>query len=383
MRVADKIIGAGGQAYIVGGAVRELLLGIPPAEFDIATDLEANLLKRLFPDAKPVFPPDYLVFVFSREGYKFEVARMRRDYDYSGRHSKVEFTSEIEEDLQRRDFTVNALAYDPKEDRIIDLFEGRKDIERRIIRSIGNPLVRFEEDKLRMLRAIRFAARLNFRLSEDVEEAIKSLSSAVVSISKELVRKELVRMLEHNSAPRALGLLHRTNLFQKIFSARLNRKALVTAVRSLHYLVRSKADLTLRLAAVLYWSRTVPDEVHLSFTRAERRLLNWLLASSDPFLRFLAGEELPEIVRIVDAPAFPLFLTFLESLFYAEWKETEFLRERVKVRLPGYGLPSLLMGEELPCPPKQRGKYLRKIRYLQLRGKIRTKEEALSHLSLL
>ena len=298
LKVIQQIIAAGGKVYIVGGAVRESLLGTNPQEFDIATDIPANVLKKLFPDAKLISPSAYLVFRFSRSGYKFEVARMRRDFNYSGRHSRVVFTSKLKEDLQRRDFTVNALAYDPKGNEIIDLFNGKKDIENRVIRSIGNATVKFQEDKLRMLRAIRFAARLNFRLADDVECAIKSLSSEILTLSRELVRREISKMLEDKSAPRALFLLHKTALFREIFSVEAGRETLIFIIRSLNYLVRTNANLILKLATILYWGNKGPDNVYLPFSKREKKLLNYLLDAVEPFENFLDGKEVIEVEPI-------------------------------------------------------------------------------------
>src|ERR1051326_1037143 len=153
---------AGHQAYLAGGCVRDLVLGHEPADFDVATDATPDLVMRAFPSSYAVGAQFGVVLIpADGESSTIEVATFRSDIGYSdGRHpDQVRYTTSAQEDVQRRDFTINGLLYDPIEDKVLDYVGGLADIRRGIIQTIGEPEQRFREDKLRMLRAVRFAAR--------------------------------------------------------------------------------------------------------------------------------------------------------------------------------------------------------------------------------
>jgi poly(A) polymerase len=152
------------------------------------------------------------------EGATVEVATFRKDFDYQDgrRPERVTFTSSVEEDVRRRDFTINGLLYDPIEDNVLDLVEGQRDIERKLVRAIGDPLERFAEDHLRMLRAVRFAARLEFEIEAATLAAIRKSAPAIGRIAAERVRDELTRILTEGGARRGLELLDQTGLLTGI-----------------------------------------------------------------------------------------------------------------------------------------------------------------------
>ncbi len=201
LEIVRRLRSRGHRALWAGGCVRDMLLGTPPQDYDIATDAPADRVARLFPGAIEV-GAHFGVALVRMGGHTFEVARFRRDGDYSnGRHpDRVVFTDE-REDALRRDFTVNGMFYDPVEDRVIDYVGGREDLDRRVIRTIGDPLNRFGEDRLRMMRAIRFACRLHWGLEPRTLRAIREQSSRIREISWERVRDEFVKILTEGGAP--------------------------------------------------------------------------------------------------------------------------------------------------------------------------------------
>lgn len=201
------------QAFWAGGSVRDMLLGREPTDIDVATDARPDTIIKLFTRTRKVGAKFGVVMV--RQGpHWVEIATFRSDLDYrDGRHpEKVVFTT-AEEDAQRRDFTINGLFYDPIDKRVIDYVGGRKDLEAGVIRAIGDPARRFAEDHLRMLRAVRFSARLGFPIEGGTAAAIREQAEHLSRISPERIREELERMLVHPSRADAvrqiaeLGLL--------------------------------------------------------------------------------------------------------------------------------------------------------------------------------
>jgi poly(A) polymerase len=203
---------AGFEAYLAGGCVRDMLLHKEAKDYDVATNARPEEIQRLFPHTIPV-GAQFGVIIVLLEDQPTEVASFRHDGPYiDGRHpSEVRFGT-LEEDVQRRDFTVNGMVYDPIDDRVIDLVEGRKDLAARIIRAIGNPQHRFEEDRLRMLRAVRFAASLNFTIDAATLAAIPPLASTVTQISWERIGDEITRILTEGQARRGFELLDDSGL---------------------------------------------------------------------------------------------------------------------------------------------------------------------------
>jgi poly(A) polymerase len=203
---------AGFEAYLAGGCVRDMLLHKEAKDYDVATNARPEEIQRLFPHTIPV-GAQFGVILVLLEDQPTEVASFRHDGPYlDGRHpSEVRFGT-LEEDVQRRDFTVNGMVYDPIDDRVIDLVEGRKDLTARIIRAIGNPQHRFEEDRLRMLRAVRFAASLNYTIDAATLAAIPPLASTVTQISWERIGDEITRILTEGQARRGFELLDDSGL---------------------------------------------------------------------------------------------------------------------------------------------------------------------------
>ena len=212
-QIVETLRGAGREAYFVGGCVRDRLAGRESKDYDVATDAEPAEVQRLFPRTEAVGAAFGVILVKS-EGATVEVATFRQDHDYrDGRRPEgVTFTGSAREDVERRDFTINGLLYDPVEDRVLDYVGGRADLEGGVIRAIGDPGKRFDEDKLRMLRAVRFASRFGFKIEPATLRAIQERAQQIQSIAVERVRDEVTRILTEGAARRGFELLDETGL---------------------------------------------------------------------------------------------------------------------------------------------------------------------------
>jgi poly(A) polymerase len=207
LHIVRRLRERGYRALLAGGCVRDWLMGRAPKDWDVATDADPQAVMGLFPRTVPVGVRFGIVVVVLEEG-RYEVARFRRDSRYlDGRHPEGVAFADPEADARRRDFTINGLFYDPVEERLIDYVGGRKDIEGKVIRAIGDPEQRFAEDYLRLLRAVRFAARFAFRIEAATWAAIQQLAERIEAISAERSRDELIRILTEGDAVQGLQLL--------------------------------------------------------------------------------------------------------------------------------------------------------------------------------
>ncbi|WP_201456400.1 CCA tRNA nucleotidyltransferase [Chlamydia sp. 17-3921] len=215
--VLIKLRNAGYQAYLVGGCVRDMLMGRPITDIDIATNAPSIIVSTIFTDVITIGAA-FGIIVVKQEGYLFEVATFRCDKEYEdGRHPKGIVFSSMREDALRRDFSVNGIYYDPFEDKIFDFVEGTQDIEKKVIRAIGHPRLRFAEDKLRILRAIRFSSSLGFTLDPATERAIvKEVPTLIKSVSPERIWQELKKMIKQQPYS-ALSLLLKLKVLVVIF----------------------------------------------------------------------------------------------------------------------------------------------------------------------
>ena len=218
-QIVARLRAAGHQAYFVGGCVRDLLLGREPQDFDVATSALPDQVLTLFEKTFAVGAHFGVVLVCTDElEITTEVATFRSDGVYSdGRHpDAVRFSGSPEEDVKRRDFTINGMLLDPANNQVLDYVGGRNDLQAGLVRAIGDPGDRFAEDKLRMLRAVRFAARFAFDLESRTAIAIRELAPAVSQVSRERVRDELTRMLTEGHAQRAFEMLDATGLLVQV-----------------------------------------------------------------------------------------------------------------------------------------------------------------------
>ncbi len=215
-RIVEKLRLHGHEAFFAGGWVRDFLMRRRPKDIDIATSALPEEVLRIFPNAIKIGAKFGVVQVrLYRRAY--EVAAFRTEGPYlDGRHpSEVKFAGP-KQDALRRDFTINGLFYDPLADRVIDYVHGRADIRRQIVRTIGNPRERFTEDKLRMLRAVRFSCSLNFVIEPATWEVIGELATEILQISWERIRDEIIKIITRPNAGRGLNLLHESGLLNQI-----------------------------------------------------------------------------------------------------------------------------------------------------------------------
>ncbi|MBZ5501497.1 MAG: CCA tRNA nucleotidyltransferase [Acidobacteriia bacterium] len=221
-QICRTLRGAGHQAYLVGGCVRDLLLGRAPADYDVATDATPDRVQELFPHSLAVGAQFGVILVAedseAGEPVQVEVATFRSDLGYSdGRHpDRVVYTASAAEDAQRRDFTINALLLDPDTQEVFDFVGGREDLRAGIIRAIGRPEARFREDKLRLVRAVRFAARFRYAIEAHTFAAIPQLASQIHQVSAERLRDELTKLLTEGAARRSFELLDQTRLLPEL-----------------------------------------------------------------------------------------------------------------------------------------------------------------------
>jgi poly(A) polymerase len=213
-RLVERLRAAGHEAFFAGGCVRDMLLGKEAHDIDIATSAEPAEVQKLFPRTVAVGAA-FGVIVVLEDDFEFQVATFRCDGTYKdGRHPEsVSFTT-AEGDAKRRDFTVNGLFYDPLEKRVIDYVGGEADLKAGILRSIGNPVERFSEDKLRLIRCVRFSASLGFEIEEETWKAVCTMAPQITVVSAERLRDELVKIFTHPSRVRGFDLLDASGLLE-------------------------------------------------------------------------------------------------------------------------------------------------------------------------
>jgi len=216
----EKLNNANYEAYVVGGCVRDILMKKTPNDWDITTNATPEEIIEVFDNAKyenefgtvlvPIKEKEELIDVLEITTYRSE-----KGYSDNRRPDEVKFETDLEKDLERRDFTINALAMN-KEEEIIDLFGGLKDINKKIIRAVGEPMERFKEDALRLLRAIRLSAQLDFAIENKTERAILKMAGSVKFVSQERIRDELIKMLKTDNGDLAIKRLHDNKILQYI-----------------------------------------------------------------------------------------------------------------------------------------------------------------------
>ncbi|MFM8831134.1 MAG: CCA tRNA nucleotidyltransferase [Spartobacteria bacterium] len=213
-RLVERLRAAGHEAFFAGGCVRDMLLGKEAHDIDIATSAKPDEVQRLFHRTVAVGAA-FGVIVVLEDDFEFQVATFRCDGTYKdGRHPEsVSFTT-AEGDAKRRDFTVNGLFYDPLEKRVIDYVGGEADLKAGILRSIGNPVERFTEDKLRLIRCVRFSASLGFEIEEETWKAVCDMAPQITVVSAERLRDELVKIFTHPSRVRGFDLLDASGLLE-------------------------------------------------------------------------------------------------------------------------------------------------------------------------
>jgi poly(A) polymerase len=214
--IAARLRESGHIAYFAGGCVRDMVRGLIPKDYDIATDARPEAVQKLFPHTFAV-GAHFGVIIVLENNFQFEVAAFRSDDAYiDGRHPSAVHFSSPEEDAQRRDFTINGMFYDPVAEKVIDFVGGRADIDAKLVRAIGDPAQRFAEDRLRMLRAVRFATVLDYQIDQQTWEALVADAPSINQISAERIRDELVRIFLSPNRVRGWDLLDSSRLMRAI-----------------------------------------------------------------------------------------------------------------------------------------------------------------------
>lgn len=404
-RIVEKLRLHGHEAFFAGGWVRDYLLRRKPKDIDIATSALPDEVLRLFPRSIPV-GSQFGVIQVLMYGHAYEVTTFRRDSEYQdGRHPVSVTYAGPEEDALRRDFTINGLFFDPVTGRLMDYVHGKNDIRNKRIRAIGDPTLRFSEDKLRMLRAIRLACELGFTIVPETWMAIQKLAPKILQVSWERIRDELIRIFTGPSPHSGFDLLHGSGLLSHILpevQEICSVPALCNHVRATMTLLRNPST-TLAFAALLHEignplvsGMGSPDACEvveqicrrLKMSNDDASRTGRLVGALSEFTKVQAKRE-SALKRFLRKPEFEDLLELFRVHLIAgnENLETyEFCRRKLKEYRQQPEAPLLVSGGDLidmgysPGPVFR--EILRHIEDLQLEGILRTKEDALAHIKM-
>ena len=388
--VTKRLQEAGFQAFWAGGCVRDQLLHKQPKDYDVATNATPAQIATVFGERKTLelgVAFGVITVIGTKQSGNIEVATFRCDSDYSDgrRPDSVEYSTP-EMDAQRRDFTINGLFFDPLREKIVDFVGGQNDLEKGLVKAIGDPAQRIAEDKLRMLRAVRFAANLDFQLEPATQLTIERHASEIVIVSVERIAVELKRMLVNEHRRRAVELLIETGLLTVIlpeltaWQQSTSKKEQVLS----HLAALESPDFSVALAALTQTSVTP-----IQFGKLAKRLKlanhvsdtgSWVLKNAATLSR---ATELPwsDIQPLLIQPACPVTLGFIEAQGAAE-KAVRFCRERLAWPQERLNPGPLLDGNVLKKLGIQAGpafaRILTETRNAQLNGEIFTQAEAIA-----
>jgi tRNA nucleotidyltransferase (CCA-adding enzyme) len=323
LTIAKKLHDAGFETWCVGGAIRDTLLGVPNNDFDLTTAATPPAVQKLFKRTIPVGIEHGTVAVLDSQNKPHEVTTFRKDIKTDGRHAVVEFGASLMDDLARRDFTINAIAYHPIRHEWSDPFEGEQDLAKKLIRSVGDPNWRFQEDYLRILRALRFSARFEFRIHARTLEAAKANAQGLAQLSAERVRDEWFKGIATAKKVSKLVTLWRDVGATRIWLPELKGSGEQGAVDKLprdpvlitSYLAKDPASLLIRLKcsnkdvergrAIGQWRDRYPDPKHAA---AVRRWLSELGEHADDLLQLGRDKALAGAVAAIRSRNDPLTL---------------------------------------------------------------------------
>ena len=395
--VVERLRQAGYQTYWAGGCVRDEILGITPQDYDVATSAVPDQIEKVFSDRKTLAIGasfGVITVLGPRAAGQIEVATFRQDATYSdGRHpDRVSFTT-AEEDASRRDFTINGMFFDPLENEVIDFVDGQADLERKLIRAIGDPQLRFAEDKLRILRAVRFAATFGFQIEPGTRAAIDQHAQELKVVSAERITAEMQRMLTHPGRSTAVQLLQETGLLAIIFpeseaTQEDFRNRFQIALAGLEHL--DTQDFASALA--LLWSQLVPAADRNLTESVMRRMklsneaiksMTWML---DHESQVVEADTLdwPDLQRVLIDPRIEHLLALATARQQARQLPVtgiETCRQKQLLAPEKLNPPPLLSGNDLqemglPAGPLFR-EILEKVRNAQLMEQLQDKQQAL------
>lgn len=399
--VVRRLRQAGHQALWAGGCVRDQLLGLTPKDYDVATDATPDRIREIFGRKRTLAIGaafGVITVIGPQRAGQIDVATFRRDAAYSdGRHPDAVSFADPEQDAQRRDFTINGLFYDPLESQVIDYVGGQEDLKAGTVRAIGDPAARIAEDKLRMLRAVRFAARFGFLLERGTLEAIDRHARELVIVSAERVAAELRAILIHDSRRRGVELLAKTGLLEVVLPESVALREWSPAwERTLAILEALKSPtFSMSLAALIReieaQDQTVSNLPHTLFERWKLSTdeLEGVVKLLDQYGLILQARNppWPVLQRVLIAPRIDELLGYCEAIARGAGvspalQEIEFCRQ--KLALPPHQLnpPPLITGDDLKAagiaPGPQYRALLDGARDAQLLGQIATRDEALA-----
>jgi poly(A) polymerase len=401
--VVRKLRARGFEAFWAGGCVRDQLLGRAPKDFDVATTATPAEIRQVFGTRHTVAVGaafGVITVVGPKTAGHIEVATFRQDAAYSdGRHpDSVEFSTP-QADARRRDFTINGLFYDPLDDRVIDYVDGQDDLARCILRAIGDPRARFSEDKLRLLRAVRFAAALGFTLDPQTREAIEAMAPQITVVSAERIAAEMRLMLVHPSRARAAVLLREVGLLHAILpelamanepesltaTGRPADNAWVTALKVLDLLGEPRFPLALAALLLAFVDSPGAFEIGRRWKLSNHEIQDtrWLIENQSALVgaRQMAW---PKLQRILISVQIDDLLALEQALAQAAGKDSgdlDYCRELLKMPPERLNPAPLVTGDDLIAHGVPRGKQyqslLEALRDAQLDKRIHTKQEAL------
>lgn len=401
--VVRKLRAAGFEALWAGGCVRDQLLGRRPKDYDVATTARPEQIREVFGHRRTVAVGaafGVIAVLGPKHAGQLDVATFRQDVSYSdGRHPDAVQFSTPEADAQRRDFTINGLFFDPLDDRVIDYVGGQNDLVRGIVRAIGEPLARFGEDKLRLLRAVRFSASLQYTLDPATRDAIEAMSAQVTMVSAERIAAEVRSMLVDRHRARAIDLLREVGLLAAILpelaaeeseggltaTGRPASQAWVTTLNVLDGL--SAPSFSLALAALLHAYVTPEGCREMSqrwkLSNRDSRVAVWLVEQQTALVgarhmawprlqRILINDEINDLLSLSDAIA---------SATGQDADDVEHCRQLLTLPPERLNPAPLLSGDDLIAHGVPRGKryhaLLESVRDAQLEGGICSKAQAL------
>jgi len=395
VEVVERLRAAGFEAYWAGGCVRDFLLGGRPKDFDVATNATPEQIRDLFGRRRTIAVGAAfgVITVLGPAGAgQIEVATFRQDADYSdGRHPDVVVFSTPELDAQRRDFTINGLFYDPTGERVIDFVGGQSDLQAGVVRAIGDARQRFGEDKLRLLRAVRFAARFGFVIEPETLIAVREMAPQISVVSPERIAAEMNLMLVHESRARAIELLRETGLLAAVLpevtpSETSSSDGWALSVEVLKRL--ESPTFALALAALLhsYADGALAAEICRRWRLSNRDTsrTRWLVEHQGELLH--ASEmPWPRLQRLLITPGIDELLAFDQAVAHAHGRDSSGLdlcREQLARPTAELNPPPLITGDDLIAHGVPRGKkyslLLEKVRDAQLEGSIHSREHALA-----
>ena len=382
------------ETYLAGGCVRDLVMQNPPKDFDIATNATPDQLAEIFPKALNV-GREFGVIILAFENFQIEIATFRSDGDYQDgrRPNAVHFTT-AEQDALRRDFTVNALFLDLKTLEIIDYVGGLKDIENKILKAVGDPLKRFGEDKLRMMRALRFSAQLNFAIEPLTYAAIKNLHRDIRMVSPERIRDELLKLFQSKAISVGLTGLYDTGLlfclhpqFAEFLQDENLQKLLLIYSQDLKQLQLQTKLCVFFAPRVAKNQREEFEKLKLllrdlRFSALEAKQILWVLKQYCELHDFNTL-RLADQIRVVAAADFSVLREFVMLYDPAIFQKLDSLFENLSLKylVQGALAPAFLSGEDLKAlgikPGRIMGEILRETYDQQLEKKLNTREQAL------